>query len=56
MAGDNLHQLALGANALEEQHELQLEEDHGVDGRTPICCITVLDPVTNKGPSVRSLY
>ena len=43
-----LDQLALGADALEEQHELQLEEDHGVDPRAATFRIGVLDPVPDE--------
>src|SRR6266699_7099899 len=36
------HQLAFGADALEEHDELQLEKDDGINGWTPSACIGLL--------------
>jgi hypothetical protein len=42
-------ELALGADALEEHDELELEEDHRVDRGTAAFGIQVAYPLTNKG-------
>src|SRR5205823_13419485 len=47
--GDGVHQLALRAQPLEEQDELQLEEDHGVDAGPTVLGVAVLDPGADKG-------
>ena len=53
--GDHLHQLALGAEALEEQDQLQLEEDHRVDGGSPAVRVGVPDQVAHEAQIERPL-
>ncbi len=43
-----LDELALGADSLEEHHELQPEEDHGIDARAVPICIALLRPLPHK--------
>jgi hypothetical protein len=43
-----LDQLALRADAREEHHQLQFEEDDGVNRRPPAGGITVFDPVPHE--------
>jgi hypothetical protein len=40
--------LSLRAQALEEVHKLETEEDDGLNGRTPIWRVALLDPITDK--------
>jgi hypothetical protein len=44
----DLDELALGADPLKEHDELQLEEDHGVDGGAADWRLAILDPVTDE--------
>jgi len=37
----NLDQLAFGADAREEQHEMQLEKDNRIDGRATGNCVAI---------------
>ena len=43
-----LDQLALGADPLEEHHELELEEDHGIDAGPPALGVQLLRPVPHE--------
>ena len=42
------HELPFGAYPLEKHHELQLEEDHGVNGGTTTLCIGLLHELAHK--------
>src|SRR5436309_1042955 len=43
------HGLAFGTDALEEHHQLELEEDRRIDGGTTTGCIAISDPLTDEG-------
>src|SRR5947207_12536339 len=43
------HQLAFGTYSLEEHHELQLEEDHRIDGGTPCTRVGLFHELIHKG-------
>jgi len=42
------HQETLRTDALKEHHELQLEEDHRINGRATTTCIGLLHELTHK--------
>src|SRR5262245_13733270 len=44
----HLHQLPFGANALEEHDELELEEDHWIDGRPPGGLVVAADELAHE--------
>jgi hypothetical protein len=48
MIADGLHHLALGADALKEHDELQLEEHHRVDARSSLGGIAVRHPLADE--------
>jgi hypothetical protein len=41
----DLHEPALRADVLEEHHQLQTEEDHGIDARTARTSVVILDEI-----------
>ena len=43
-----LHQLALGANTFEKHHQLELEEDDGIDGRTTAAGVAIGGEIADK--------
>jgi len=43
------HELSLRAQSLQVQNELELEEDHRVDGGPPVWGVAVLHPVADEG-------
>jgi hypothetical protein len=49
------HQRALRADASEEHHELELEEDERVDGGTVTRCVQLSDPLPDEGKVEGSL-
>ena len=50
-----LHQLALAAQPLEEQDQLELEEDHRVEARSPDPGVAVADQLAHEGEVERRL-
>jgi len=44
----DLDQLAFGADALKEHHEMQLEEDDGIDRRTAPAGVAIRDEITDE--------
>src|SRR6266581_1334263 len=42
------HQLALGAYPFKKHHQLQLEEDHRINGRTPTASIALVHELAHK--------
>jgi hypothetical protein len=61
--GRNAHQLPLRSQPLEEEHELQLEEDHGVHGRPAAPSVEGAYQVPDEGeihrgfePPVEAVY
>ncbi len=51
----DLHEPALRADVLEEHHQLQAEEDHGIDARTARRSVVVLDEVPDEREVERRL-
>ena len=50
-----LDELALGAQPFEEHHQLQLEEDHRVDGGAPPVSVALPRPLPDEGQVERGL-
>ena len=46
--GDQAHEVAFGANAFEEHHQLQLEEDHRINAGAPVRRHSTPAPLTDK--------
>src|SRR5438309_82925 len=55
MIAGNPHQLSFRVQTFKEESELELKEDHRVDGRSPVDGVAVLDPVAHEGENEGAL-